>query len=210
MPFDSHVPQKKKIYIYIHTQICGHLYRFFYIYFHIFRSCGGTDSSSPGRRPVFAVVAVVCWDRRHSSPIIPATVVAGDPPPTSPTPLSRRVAARCSLILIMRLSLERRPGAANTGAPSSSASNQSNKVLLLRSSSSKEDNDDREELGVSQVILIQPYLIFIIKLVQLLIEGRISWPPRAFALVKTGWFKTKKRTDRAALRGESADEGIAG
>lgn len=202
---------KRRKYIFIYTHRYVGIYTDFSIYIFIFSEVAAAQIPA-----LLGAARCLRWSRSSAGiadtplQLFPPPSSPEIPPPTSPTPLSRRVAARCSLILIMRLSLERRPGAANTGAPSSSASNQSNKVLLLRSSSSKEDDDDREELGVSQVILIQPYLIFIIKLVQLLIEGRISWPPRAFALVKTGWFKTKKRTDRAALRGESADEGIAG
>lgn len=45
----------------------------------------------------------------------------------------------------------------------------------------KDDDDDKEELlffFFSQVILIQPYLIFIIKLVQLLMEGTFLGLPK--------------------------------
>lgn len=78
-----------------------------------------------------------------------------------PTPLECLVCALWSLILIIKLSLQHEPQAANSGTLGSSALNQSNQVLHWRTFL---------PLSSNQVILILPYLIFIITVVLSLME----------------------------------------
>lgn len=111
-----------------------------------------------------------------------------------PTPLECLVCALWSLILIIKLSLQHEPWAANSGALGSSALNQSNQVLHWRTFFS----------FFNQVILILPYLIFIIMLVPFSNGVKISLPPEA--LHGQVWiFKPRRNLEHPTFASELCD-----